>query len=181
FAKIGVDATPRIVRTLSDGNFVVRGLTAGPWLLRIASDADGDGIPERSAIRAVQIGLVTAPSGASQLSSVVLGDITLDGTAVLVGTVKNPGGDPAPGARVVVYRNTTELDAKQNAGVGAFAVDLGAEQITGSDENGKFRLAGVSRGKVRVAAVSEDGSLASAPVSADAEAGAPIVVADILL
>jgi hypothetical protein len=181
FSKIGVDSTKRIVRSLGDGTFLVQGLTNGAWLLRMAADDDGDGVPERSAIRAVNITNVVDPTGKHELSSVLLGDVTLDGTATLIGTVKDPTGNPAPAARVVVFRNTSDLDAQQSVGVSGFSVDLGAESETGSDAQGLFRLPGVNRGKVRVVAVSADGSSTSAPVAADAEPGKIVVVGDVKL
>ncbi|HEY4220084.1 MAG TPA: carboxypeptidase-like regulatory domain-containing protein, partial [Myxococcota bacterium] len=181
FSKVGVDSTPRIVRSLSDGTFSVRGLSAGNWLLRMASDQDGDGAAERSAIRALAITRVTTPDGKQQLSSVLLGDVGLDGTATLLGTVKDQAGAPAAGVRVVVFRNSTDLDADQNAGVNGFQVDLGAEQETATDSQGSYRLPGVSRGVVHVAAALADGTLASAAVNASAQPGKVVVVDDITL
>ena len=187
FSRIGVESSSRVVRALDDGNFRVQGLTAGACS-RLESDQDGDGVAERSAIRAVKINTITDLKGAKVLSSVLLGDVQADGTATLLGRVLLPDATtPAVGARVVVYRNTADLAADQNVDVGNFDVDLGIEQETATDIDGFYRLDGVAIGNVRVAAVLTgvlpDGSdsLASAPVSAVAAPGRVVPVDDVVL
>jgi 5-hydroxyisourate hydrolase-like protein (transthyretin family) len=175
FARIGVDGAPRIVRSRADGGFVIARLTAGTWLLHLTSDLDGDTVAERSAIRAVAIRQI-----GEDLSSVLLGDVALDGTATLTGRVVDTDGAPVAGARVVVYRNAGELEPEQNAGVQS-NVDLGAEQQTATSAEGVYRLAGVTRGNVRLAAISADGGVVSATVGVRAAPGPDIVVSDLVL
>jgi hypothetical protein len=183
FSRIGLESTTRVARALDDGNFQIEGLTRGAWMLRFIDDKDGDGAPEQSALRAIRISDAVDASGDEVLTSVLLGDVTLDGTAVVAGRVVDQEGAPVGGIRVVVYRNTAELDADQAAalGEGEFDVDLGAEQQTTTDDEGRFRLEGVGRGTVRIAAVSLDGLLASAPLIEAVLPGDALTTEDIVL
>jgi hypothetical protein len=175
FARIGVEAAPRIVRSRADGSFLIAQLVPGTWLLHLTSDKDGDGAPERSALRAVSI-----REAGGVLSSVLLGDVPLDGTATLSGRVVDDAGAGVDGARVVVYRNAAELEADQNVEVTS-AVDLGVERETGTASGGLFRVAGVTRGNVRVVAIAADGARISAPALVVAPAGADVAVPDLVL
>lgn len=181
FSRIGLEATPRVGRALDDGTFRVDGLVAGQWLLRFSSDDDGDGAPEQAAIRALRIVEGIGPDGDQQLSAVLLGDVALDGTGEIVGRSVDEGGAPVAGARVIVFRNQAELDAEQLVGAVASAIDLGAEQETASAVDGTFRLAGVARGAVRLAAVDASGERVSAVTTATVQPGRSADVADIVL
>ena len=107
-ARIVVAGTPRAAEARDDGAFAVRGLTAGPWVLYITADEDGDGTPDSAArVTAVLVdaaiprnatdGCTGAPPVVP--TSVLLGDVVLQPTRTLNGTVQlNDGG----GARALV-------------------------------------------------------------------------------
>ena len=81
-AAIAVKGTTRLVRSGADGAFRIRGLQGATWALKLSTDADNDGIDERSAFRAVS----TSNSTSAPLS-VLLGDVVLLGTGTLTGVV----------------------------------------------------------------------------------------------
>src|SRR5688572_24573147 len=105
FARVGVIGSARVFRAERDGEFVVGGLPAGGYVLRFLDDEDGDSYVDRNAYRAVRLVKVTPPgTDEEELSRVLLGDVALTGTGTVRGHLTLPDGEPAAGARVVVFR-----------------------------------------------------------------------------
>src|SRR5689334_4971829 len=67
-------------RTSADGRFVIRGLPAGTFSLRLFDDANRDGWPERTGAAAAIV-----EKGVTALSFVDLGDVSLQGSMSIDG------------------------------------------------------------------------------------------------
>src|SRR5262245_3524753 len=77
FSRVGIAGSARALRADVRGAFVLRGLDAGPSVLRFSQDEDGDGLPEFAAVRAVRLSFFTRNDGTRELSGVLLGDVPL--------------------------------------------------------------------------------------------------------
>lgn len=119
-ARIVVQGTPRAAEAGDDGRFAVRGLAAGPWVLLVTVDDDGDGVPEAAARTSAVLVEAAIPRNATDgcagappqaPTSVLLGDVALRETRMLQGTVQvDDGGgaralDVAAGERALVLRS----------------------------------------------------------------------------
>lgn len=183
WSKVRIDSAGVVRRADEGGGFRVKGLPEGGWVLRLSSDETGDGVPEQATLRAVALA-ETVLDGARAIPSVLLGDVRMEGTAVLVGRVVDDADAPAAGCKVAVWRNAAAL---KEAGVvveagGAILapVDLGVEGTTGTDDGGRFRVPGVTHGDVLVGAFCPDGR-ATAPAAAHAIAGPDVDAGDLPL
>ncbi len=160
FTRVRLEASTSTQHADKDGAFSVAGLPEGGWVLRMGFDEEGDGINEATALRAVLLSPYVGGDGATTLGTVLLGDVPLDPTAVLDGRIVDDAGAPVPGCKVAVWRAIEDLDPDQAFAPGDVslpAADLGVEASTGSDDEGKFRLAGVTKGTVLVGAFCSDG------------------------
>ncbi|HEY4223011.1 MAG TPA: hypothetical protein VGO62_16755, partial [Myxococcota bacterium] len=99
----------------------------------------------------------TPTGGARQLTSVLLGDVRLQGTATVTGRVlRGPTAatsDVIAGARVLAYRDGTDVDPAT-----AFDQTLPSESQVSSGDDGRFTMPGVIPGNARVLALFRDDS-----------------------
>lgn len=153
FAKVTVDGLAGPRRAGQDGAFVVSGLTAGGWLVRLADDDNGDGWPERAATRSFAIEVISHSEGLFGQSEpretfVSLGDVALAGVVEARGRVVLDADDaPVVGAKVYAYRTASLPGAETADGaVTPLEVDLGPEAVTTSDTDGRFRFPALPAG-----------------------------------
>lgn len=152
-ARIVVQGTPRAAEAQADGTFTVRGLSAGPWVLLIAEDADGDGTPESATRVSAVLENAAIPRNATDgcagpppvvPTTVILGDVPLAATRTVTGTVQiDDGGGPralAAGERALVLQ-TEAQGFVDTADAGLFQSPV--ERSAGVDSGGDFSLAGV--------------------------------------
>src|SRR4051794_6297477 len=71
FVRVSAEGTGVLRRARADGTFVVDGLPAGQHVLRFVQDDEGDGFPERVALRAVVLANERQPDGSTALSRVL--------------------------------------------------------------------------------------------------------------
>ena len=179
FSRVEVLGTGRVRRAGSDGAFVVAGMPAGAWAFRITEDVDGDGWADRAAFRTARV-TTTTSDGAERRSWVLLGDVPLEGTARVLGTVERADGAPlAPGARVFAVRHSEDLSPEELSGLPTSALAgraLGVEAQATVDPTGAFELGGITPGRLRLVALhpgdAEQGALISDPVVVDASPAA---------
>lgn len=194
-AKFSLVSSPNagtVRRASQDGTFVVRGLAEGAWALRFVDDADGDGIFERQAVRAVRIAVVADGAG-QRLSGIDVGDVRLDGTYALSGGVVATGvpdvaAGPPPAtvvAKVYALRSVDVEDFRAAAETGS--VILGVEAEASVDDEGRFLFPALGTGDVQiVGAIYERGDDGvqgeliglSAPVAASSTAGEDVDLGD---
>lgn len=192
-AVVEVVGDPRRRVTGDDGTFRVPGLLPSSWPLAIKLDADGDGVPEAAAYRAVTVHRLAPPSGLFAPPEepvpiwIALGDLELDDVGELRGrALDGRSGGPLPGARVAVYR-TLDLPAatlSEGAAREAARVTLPVEHVTAADAEGFWRAPGIAPGDVQVVAIAngEGGeTLSGAPLDATAVAGVSVTVPTIVL
>jgi hypothetical protein len=161
FARLQIDGTSRVVLADRNGEFVVRGLPAGTWVIRASHDFNGDGLPERAGVRAAQL----RESG-GQTGFLVIGQVTLDVIAKATGLVRDQDGNPVEGAKVVVVRST-EVEPE-------LFLEGGVEQLTSTDAGGAFIFPALAAGDVTFKAFLEQGPgsfLSSEPVTVSLEPG----------
>ncbi len=164
FARVEPMGASKVFRALQSGAFVVNGLPAGAFVLKMSEDTDGDGFLERGAYRAVSLRNITNPDGNKELSSVLLGTVRLQGTADVTGRVlRDDTGAPLAGAQVIAYRRADDLAGDVTALVDAADQRVGDQSlpaesavVTGAD--GTFTLPGVMPGDARVLALLRDGT-----------------------
>jgi hypothetical protein len=144
FARVKVAGASRLVRADREGDFRVAGLPAGTWVLRVDDDKNGDGLPERATVRAVQI-----RAQAGEPAFLLLGDVELNPVAQLRGRVVRDGA-AVPGARVFVSRNLEPEGAQDPS-------SLGAEAETATDDEGRFRFPALAEGDVLVSVIFAEG------------------------
>jgi hypothetical protein len=152
-ALIALQGSSRVTTADADGAFAFLGLVPGRWLVRVTEDDDGDGAVERGAYVPVDLLRAAVPKNltdgcagapANVVTSVLLGDVALEDTGSIIGTVTLDVDDPGSlgadeRARVVVWRD-----------VNGYATQL--EASGGVDINGDYRIDGVIVGRVQVAA-----------------------------
>ena len=123
-------------------------------------DDDNDSWPERAAL--VSFNLVEVAhaeglfgTGTPRLSSINLGDVTLEGTVSLRGVVVDAEGAPAPGAKVIVARSISTVDLNGRPLLTSGSV----EAQVATDDEGRFELAAIIPGTFSVVAMrtTEDG------------------------
>lgn len=167
FASVALQGGTFVRRTRVDGGFVMAGLPAGPWVVRLAEDEDGDGNAERTAFRAARIA-PCAGCGAGELGGVLLGDVGLDGAFALSGTMSiELDGAPLPdGAgpflgRVVVTRELCvpgdpsrfTSDCAAVAAADVDRISVGVEALAAVDSAGTFVVPAIGSGPVFVYAL----------------------------
>lgn len=161
FVQASVRGTSFVRRTSSEGRFVFSGLQEGPWMVTVSEDEDGDGKPERRRIVSAVLRDVphrTSPSyvplvteeGQAQLAGVDVGEVLLEGTVRVSGTVLldtlSGGVPPSDLGRVAVVVAGRNLALPRLDSDGTDLVALGAEAKTGVDATGAFQLRNVSGG-----------------------------------
>jgi hypothetical protein len=151
FVRIVPEGTGLVRRARADGAFALTGLPAGGMLLRFSDDDDGDGFPERGALRAFSITPVTL-GDKTQLASVLLGQVNLQGAGRVVGDhIARDGGGSAAGARVALFRTAADLARDDEATAAIVTTDVGAEALVNVDAAGSFIVPGASPGHLTVA------------------------------
>lgn len=178
FARVEVQGGALLRRARANGLFVVSGLGEGAWTLRLVDDPDGDGEADRVAWRAATVRSQEV-AGKAQLAWVLLGDVLLEGTARVTGTLASDDGSPLPpGARVYVFRQSADLSPAQLAGTAVEALadrTLGAEAEAPVPSDEAFDLGGFAPGPVKVIAfhpgTEERGALVSDVVALTAAPG----------
>jgi hypothetical protein len=158
-ARVNVDGSAQPRQADDDGVFVLRGFTAGTWVLRVD---DGD----RGLVRSVTIGrdVFGRPAG------VDLGDLALKDHVDVAGVVVDRAGAPVPSAVVVALRSGVDVSAP---GLGLLAVESVA---LSDDDDGAFSLLHLAPGPLHLFAfsdrlasdliASDGGRLTVAPVAA---------------
>ncbi len=153
-ARVTVAGAPRAAEAAADGTFVVRGLAAGPWVLTLSADQDGDGTADLAARIAAVLEDAAIPKNATDgcagappvvPTSVLLGDVTLAPTRTVAGTVRL---DDGGGARLLAG---TERALVVSTSASAFSEDADAavlrspvEAAAGVAADGTFTLRGLS-------------------------------------
>ena len=142
------------------GAFRVEGLSPGGWVFSIQHDHDGDGWPEQAAVTNAFLtlqeeadGLIGA--GGVTRGSWLLGQVVLEGTGMLLGTV-TLNGQPAAGARVVIFRESAIPLGLTDDLSGYSSVELMesmAESFHSTDSQGRYFIPGVIPGKIMLAAM----------------------------
>jgi len=192
YAQVTVPGTQRTVRADSEGAFVLWDLTAGSWVLKVTSDADGDGIPERRRVLATTLrevehrrqtefipGVTNRPT---ELTGIDVGAVTLEGTAEVGGRVlitPPGGGDPVPPAQLgknVVVLAARNFGLPREASDGVDLVSLGAEVKTGVDAEGDFLLRNVGAGSLHLLLLVFDATVQVGDLSGFERASAPVFV-----
>lgn len=149
-ALVSLPGSSRVTAAAEDGTFVLMGLVSGRWLVRVIEDENGDGAADRAAYVPVDLTRAPVPKNLSDgcagaavnvVTSVLLGDVTLEDTGAISGTVRLDGGALGADerARVVIWRE-----------VEGYATPI--EASAGVDLNGDYRIDGVLPGIVHVAA-----------------------------
>ena len=160
FARSNLVGDAVILSTTSEGKFLHKNVSAGSHTLRILQDDDNDSWPERAAL--VSFNLVEVAhaeglfgTGTPRLSSINLGDVTLEGTVSLRGVVVDAEGAPAPGAKVIVARSISTVDLNGRPLLTSGSV----EAQVATDDEGRFELAAIIPGTFSVVAMrtTEDG------------------------
>lgn len=184
FAKVSPEGSGRLFTATSSGDFVVRGLGPGGWVLRLTDDEDGDGWPERAAYRAFALRAEPMADGLfgeseARLGFVLLGEVSLEGVVKARGTVRLAGSSaPVPGARVYALRGA-ELPGD---GDDALEVELAAEAVTASDDEGRFTFPALAAGRLTFVAIHTDDNgtrYATSPTFVDATEGSDIPEQDL--
>ena len=121
FARVTLNGSNLTRRALSDGTFKIAGLNRGTIALRIDDDADGNGWPDRGGYAAALLTASTS-AGSNDTTFVLLGDIALNGTMQVSGTVTFDD-DTTPAARGFVARVYVTRGL-------CFALDDGAQAAT---------------------------------------------------
>jgi hypothetical protein len=180
FAQVALPGSGRGGRSNGEGNFVIRGMVPGTWALRLADDVDGDGWAERAALKPFRVAFephasspadLVVGSGEADTTGIALGDIELELTGVIDGTVTLQGGDFPDTAvgRVAVLR--------ESLGDGeTLTLALGAEAITHVDDDGRFYLAGLRPGAAKLVALAYDVDDDSGELGDVLGMSAPVVV-----
>lgn len=151
-ARVVVQGTPRAAEAGADGSFAVRGLSAGPWVLLIVEDADGDGVPESAARVSAVLENAAIPRNATDgcagapavvPTSMLLGQVELAPTRSVTGSVQvDEGGGPralAATERALVLQSTV-APFGEDADAGLFQGPV--ERAAGVDDAGAFTLTG---------------------------------------
>ncbi|MCC7109652.1 MAG: carboxypeptidase regulatory-like domain-containing protein [Deltaproteobacteria bacterium] len=151
-ARVVVQGTPRAAEAGADGSFAVRGLSAGPWVLLIAEDVDGDGVPESAARVSAVLENAAIPrtatdgcAGAPPVvpTSVLLGPVELAPTRTLSGSVQvDDGGGPRTlaGSERALVLQATVAPFGDDEDAGLFQGPV--ERAAGVDDAGTFALTG---------------------------------------
>jgi hypothetical protein len=151
----------RVVSVDVNGNLHFRGLGAGHYLVRITEDDESDGVIERGTNLDVTLENKPVPKNFTDglfgpanvvTTSVLLGDVTLEGTGSISGQVHMISGgtdvgvrnfDPTEDrARIVVWRTS---------GTAPNVLQLPIEASGGVDQTGTFHVAGILPGAVQIA------------------------------
>jgi hypothetical protein len=187
FARVHADGRGALVTADSDGRFVLRDTPVGRWSLRVALDADADGLPERAARRAYAVSLQQHADGLfgdgePKATWVQLGDIELEPVVSLVGRVVDELGAPAPGARVFAFpRATLPAASSSGAELSGIDVDGALEANAGADRDGSYGFDALAAGTLRLFATREvDGDVErSEAVEVTASPGATLTPDDV--
>ena len=140
--RVSVEGSARAVLADDDGRFLIRGLSAGTWALRLEHDEDGDGWVEQSALRGVLIREVDG-----ERVAVDLGELALQGVAPLRARVVDDAGDPVDDASVAISRVVD-------------GITLGIEARQSTAQGGRVFFAALAAGEVLVS-VTADGVAAT--------------------
>lgn len=170
FSRVVSANTGLIRRAGTDGTFTLPGLASGDWALRFIDDIDGDGRAEREALRAVRITTTTLATGLTP-NAVLLGDVPLDGTyqldgSVVIGGIEGVPEGPPPATVIAKAFAVRTLDVVDPSILDATAVAtllLGVEAEASVDASGRFRFPALGSGDVQLVgalfARNEDGTL----------------------
>lgn len=128
-ARVVVQGAPRAAEAGDDGRFAVRGLSAGPVVLLVTDDQDGDGTPDAAARVSATLIDAAIPKNATDgctgtppvvPTSVLLGDVVLAPTRTLSGTVQLDDGSGARSLagseRALVVRTSSSSFAEDDEG-----------------------------------------------------------------
>jgi hypothetical protein len=191
YARVAIGGTGAVHRTNADGEFVISGLSAGGWSLRITDDSNGDGLIERAAFREVALTVQRHADGLfgdgePKLTFVSLGDVQLAGVVEVNGTVEVPDYDGDDVAEVFVLRSVTlpgsddgagnvRQDLQVPTGIEARAT-AGVDPDTGERH---FFFPAVAAGDFTLVALLNDGATAyvSEPRAVSAQAGESVDIA----
>lgn len=152
-ARVVVVGAPRAAEATDDGSFVVRGLTAGPWVLLVSTDDNGDGTPDAAARITAVLQNAAIPKNATDgcagappevPTSVLVGDVTLAPTRTLSGTVQVDDGGGARALtgseRALVVRTAASAFTDDDD---APVLQTSAEASAGVAADGTFTLRGL--------------------------------------
>jgi hypothetical protein len=187
FARVVPEGAGRVLRASSTGDVLVRGLSAGGWMLRFDDDENGDGNPEWASQQPISLSVQhhrTGPFGDTEekLTFFVFGEKELTGVVEVTGRVTvGESDDGAVGAKVYVIRKATVPSAVVDGdGTVRESLDilLGADAVTTTDSSGAFRFPAVAAGDFQLVAFQErEGVLyGTVPKDVSAEPGAALDV-----
>ncbi|MBI1948867.1 MAG: carboxypeptidase regulatory-like domain-containing protein [Deltaproteobacteria bacterium] len=152
-ARVVVQGTLRAAEADADGRFAVRGLAAGPVVLLVTADDDGDGTPDAAARVTAVLVNAAIPKNATDgcagtppvvPTSVLLGDVVLAPTRSLDGTVRlDDGGGPRllTGSERALVVRTSGAAFSESDDEGALQGPV--EAAAGVAADGTFALAGL--------------------------------------
>ena len=158
-AKVRPQGMAREVVSGEGGAFVLNDVPPGSWLLRSTFDSEGDGVPELAgrqvfSIEVVRHGASLFSAGESRAEAALLGDVLLNPTVNIPGTVElteEVGGTPAPAVGAQVFLETWFDPEQVVIDEGGSVQDQtqftfpSAEPATANDD-GVFELLGVEVG-----------------------------------
>jgi hypothetical protein len=161
FASVIVEGGA-IRRAGADGGFTIKGLSAGAWVFRAEDDADGDGFPERTTLVSAIVrqgtpsSLIPGSAAEPELSSVLLGNVRVDGTSKVTGRLLVESADvrvtPEDAGLIGRVLVTREFDLPTAATDVFDLVTLGSETLAAPDATGKFVMPAVGTGTFQLIA-----------------------------